>query len=79
MACVDCGDEHAPARDRCDTCYRRALRTGEICRVLARVTNEEAATMRRMAAAGLSLGEVAHAVGRGWGTVRRHVTGSVTA
>jgi len=26
-----------------------------------------------MTAAGLSLGEVAHAVGRGWGTVRRHV------
>jgi len=69
--CIDCGDR-AVARHRCDTCYQRARRTGEIAVILHRVTADEVQAMRRLRAQGMSMAAVADEVGRGVATVHRH-------
>jgi hypothetical protein len=73
MSCIDCQDPWTHARGRCSTCYARAIRTGEITALYAKVSAHEALLMRCLRDEGLSLGEVAEAVGRGVATVHRHV------
>ena len=72
--CVDCGD-YAEARERCQTCYQRARRTGVITVIHARVSSEEALMMQCLKDQGLSLNAIARTIGRGVATVHRHIGG----
>ena len=74
MNCIDCGEAWVHARDRCDTCYRRARRSGEIVVMLKRVTEAEAELMQCLRDQGLSLSAIAEVVGRGDATVYRHTS-----
>ena len=73
-SCIDCGEAWVHARDRCDTCYRRAIRSGEIVVMLKRVTEAEVQLMQCLRDQGLSLAAVADVVGRGDATVHRHTS-----
>jgi len=70
--CVDCQDDQAVARQRCDTCYRRARRSGVIGSLWRPVSDAEVQRMRQLRSRGLSLAAVADVVGRGVSTVYRH-------
>ena len=73
--CIDCGDDWIAARERCSTCYARALRDGVISVICEPVRPDEVDRMRRLKASGLSLNKIARVIGRGVATVHRHVGG----
>ena len=75
VECKDCGDDYVHARGRCDTCYSRAMRTGEIVALYRHVSAEEVLLMRCLRDQGLSFGAIAAAVGRGVSTAHRHAAG----
>ena len=75
MTCIDCGDDWVDARDRCFTCYNRAIKAGVIQVLYPNVKPEEVERMKELRAQGLGWLRIARAVGRNKTTVRRHILG----
>jgi len=75
VTCIDCGDDWVDARDRCSTCYSRAIKAGAIRVLYPNVTPDEVERMKDLRAAGLGWFRIGRAVGRCPTTVRRHILG----